>query len=608
MNLIQIQEHLKDMPMRSVMDYANGSNPDVPPYLALSELNRRKRVQESAKTAQPPDGTVKERLEKELTGQATDLMQAGAARQAQSNEAMQQGIMAQPQPVPEGTPQPPQLEEEMPQMAGGGLTALPVNDMFRFAEGGGIIALSNGGESDDKKTKDEKSREQLKSDRAAIKPALDVLEKLAAAGYDVTTLPFRAAAGVIDSGVIRPARAISGAEIPYLGNIIDTSTATPAMDELQRAANAPPPPARIQPTFSPDDQSAAETARLARSKAPMGIANAAAQQNIPRPPTSGMPASGRLPTMPSFPTAPNITAPGAETYATELAKFKQANPGQAGSGFQALLEKIAKQDEEDRARFITQEKARSQSDFFQSLIAAGEATRGQKGIGALFAGYGRSSAASQKEADERENAQRKMRREQDLNIGKMSAEIEAARRAEARGDFEGAFKHRQEAEKIERDLKQTKYANEMETAKNQFDAQAKLAQLAEQARGNSIQAAAANRLPQLVQVAEDIQRKNPQMSPNEAMERAASYLASGQYQTAAQRQAKATFDALSERTKLIDQQLTMASPGSADEKKLKQQREAMVAQFLADQKRLSGQAGAPNVNTPSSGFGQASRV
>ena len=41
MNLLEIQEDLKDQTMQIVMGYANGTNPDVPPYLALAELNRR---------------------------------------------------------------------------------------------------------------------------------------------------------------------------------------------------------------------------------------------------------------------------------------------------------------------------------------------------------------------------------------------------------------------------------------------------------------------------------------------------------------------------------------------------------------------------------------
>ena len=44
LNLVQIQDKLKDMPTQAIMAYANGQNPMVPPYLALGELNRRKEI------------------------------------------------------------------------------------------------------------------------------------------------------------------------------------------------------------------------------------------------------------------------------------------------------------------------------------------------------------------------------------------------------------------------------------------------------------------------------------------------------------------------------------------------------------------------------------
>jgi hypothetical protein len=586
MNLLEIQEDLKDQTMDIVMGYANGTNPDVPPYLALAELNRRKRMESAAKTGTPPDGTVKDKLEKELTGQAADLMQAGAAKQAQSNQQLQQGLMAQPQPVPEGTPQPPQPEEEMPempQMAAGGLTTLPTRDMFKFAGGGGVVAFANGDVVEDK-AKEELARAQLKGDREGM---MDVVNKMKAAGYDVATLIPRGLAGAIDTALIRPARAMSGREIPYLGSMMDTSTPTPAMDELTRGQQTRAPNV---PT-SPNDQSAAETARLLRQNAgASGIASVAPSPALP--PVAGPSGGGGIPAAIGMPKAPTFEKPDANAYETKLAAFKAANPGMAGSEFQKLLDKIAQQDEADRARFITQEKGRTRADFWKSLIDAGEATRGQKGIGALLGGFGRSAGASEAAAFDRADAQAKLRRDQEMGMAKMRAELEAARRAEARGDFEAAFKHKQDAEKIGRDLQQTEFANKMDMAK-----------LQEQARGNSIQASTANRAPQLVQIAEDIQRKNPQMSPNEAMERAASYMASGQYQSSAQRQAKAVADALAEKTKMIDQQLSIIKPGSAEEKTLTTQRNKIIERFMADQRLLTGKSGTQDVNTPSPGFG-----
>jgi hypothetical protein len=574
MNLLEIQEDLKDQPMRIIMGYANGANPEVPPYLALGELNRRKRMEQAAKTGAPPDGTVKDKLEKELTGQAADLMQAGAARQAQSNEQLQQSLMGQPQPVPEGTPQPPQPEEEMqqmPQMAAGGLTSLPTGGMFKFAGGGGVVAFAEGDVVVDQ------AEQAARDARAALRqyglrqqqqdPQGFAAAQQAAAAADAALNDARRAAFSSDTG---PAGAMG------------QTMGIPTRDAKQQAA------ARFQPTFSPDDQSAAETARLARQNAgpPMGIASVATP---PMPPVAG-PAGGGIP-MGKMPGAPSFTAPDKEAYSKELAAFKQANPGMAGAGFEALLNKMAQQDEADRGRVSAQEKGRTRADFWQALIDAGESTRGQKGIGALLGGFGRSAGASQAKADERADAQAKMRREQEMGMAKMRAELEAARRAEARGDFEAAFKHKQDAEKIGMDLQQKQFSNEMDIAK-----------LKEQARGNSIQAATANRAPQLVQIAEDIQRKNPQMSPNEAMERAASYLASGQYQSAAQREKAATSKALNEKTQFLDQMMQNTDPNSSKYKEYQKQRDLVIQQFLTDQKLLSGKGG-PDTNTPSPGFG-----
>jgi hypothetical protein len=573
MNLIQVQEHLKDMPMRAIMEYANGKNPQVPPYLALGELNRRKQMEQSARTGTPPEGTVKDKLEKELTGQATDLMQAGAAKQAQSNEQLQQSLMGQPQPVPEGTPQPPQPEEPMPempemaQMAGGGLTGLSTGDMFKFAGGGGVVAFADGDlvvdQAEQAAREARNNLRQYSLRQQQQDPQGFVAAQQAAAAADAALNDARRAAFSSDTG---PAGALG------------KTMGIPVRDAKQEAA------ARIQPTFSPDDQSAAETARLARQNAgpPMGIASVAppAMPPMPAPAGGGIPASMKMPGAPSF------TAPDVDAYDKKLAAFKQANPGMAGAGFEALLNKMAQQDEADRGRVAGQEKARTRADFFQALIAAGEATRGQKGLGALLGGFGKSAGSSEAAAADRADAQAKMRRDQEMGMAKMRAELEAARRAEARGDFEAAFKHKQDAEKIGLDLQQKEFSNKMDIAK-----------LQEQARGNSIQAATANRAPQLVQIAEDIQRKNPQMSPNEAMERAASYLASGQYQSAAQRDKTATSKALNEKTQFLDQMMQNTDPSSSKYKDYQKQRDLVIQQFLADRAVLEGKA-APVTKIP----------
>ena len=431
---------------------------------------------------------------------------------------------------------------EMPQMAAGGLTSLPTNDMFKFAGGGGVVAFANG--------------DAVVDEFSAANPAF----------YDEQLAVNR---------VKNEEKQRLQSQKELVEKIKFLETAAPEVAERlkrERASELPQAaaPAKVQQGIAYDPATATRRSDFAQGQP----APAAA------PPGGGIPASIKMPGAPTF------TAPDKDAYKNELAAFKAANPGVAGSEFQKLLDKIAKQDEDDRAKFITQEKGRTRADFWQALIDAGESTRGQKGIGALLGGFGRSAGASQAKADERENAQIKMRRDQEMGMAKMRAELEAARRAEARGDFEAAFKHKQDAEKIGLDLKQKEFSNQMDIAK-----------LQEQARGNSIQAATANRLPQLVQVAEDIQRKNPQMSPNEAMERAASYLASGQYQSAAQRQQAANQTALSKKTDMIEMMIDLEPVGSARRKELETQRDKIVERFLADQQVLSGKS-APATKIP----------
>jgi hypothetical protein len=544
MNLIQIQEHLKDMPMRAIMEYANGKNPQVPPYLALGELNRRKQMEQSARTGTPPEGTVKDKLEKELTGQATDLMQAGAARQAQSNQQLQQGLMAQPQPVPEGTPQPPPQEEEMPempQMAGGGLTALPVNNMFSFANGGGVVALANGG-----------AEIGIEDPAAMALDELRVAEKLRSKEIEKAKIQanFLREAGA-------PQAAAAEARLAALQN--------PNQTEQKTA------PTTGGITYDP--ATATRRSDLPASSPPPSVSTGV-----------GIPSL-------KIPSSPTFTAPDVDAYDKKLAAFKQANPGMAGAGFEALLNKMAEQDEADRGRVATQEKGRTRADFWKSLIDAGEATRGQKGLGALLGGFGRSAGASEAAAFDRADAQAKMRRDQEMGMAKMRAELEAARRAEARGDFEGAFKHRQDAEKIGRDLQQTEFSNKMEGAK-----------LAEQARGNSIQAMQANRAPQVIQIAKYLQSTG--MSVPESLERAPSFISGAQYQTADVRQQQAiSKEYEDERPHNPAHIPLMAKTPEERQKMLKENQEAYDRVRTRFGLTPQGQQADPNAPTP--GFGQA---
>lgn len=134
-DLMQVQSQLRSLPagdprtMQILTSYANGANPMVPQFLALGEIKRREQMMQQP--AQPPQGTVKDKVE-----QSANTMAMQQAKQQQAMQALAGRAMQAPGPVPQGIPQP-----EV-NMAAGGVTALPVrNEMFNYADGG-IVAFS----------------------------------------------------------------------------------------------------------------------------------------------------------------------------------------------------------------------------------------------------------------------------------------------------------------------------------------------------------------------------------------------------------------------------------------------------------------------------------
>lgn len=129
--------------IKYLMELVNGSNPEIPPYMALGRLEQMKHEMEK-EAPQPPQGTVKDK-----TMQAAGIM---ALQGGQQQQAAQQMAQAAPQamPVPQNVPQP-QMQpqpEEVQTGAGGGLMRARVDPrMFSFAPGG-IVSFAGGGEFD----------------------------------------------------------------------------------------------------------------------------------------------------------------------------------------------------------------------------------------------------------------------------------------------------------------------------------------------------------------------------------------------------------------------------------------------------------------------------
>jgi hypothetical protein len=139
MNIVQIANDIKGYPLELLKQYANGANPEIPPYIALGEIERQNKMNERSamqqKSAQGPQPSVKDQIE-----QKAGLMALQAQQQQQAQQQMMQQARSQPMPVPAGTPQP--AEQEQATFADGGMAQLPIGSEFFQYGSGGIIAFA----------------------------------------------------------------------------------------------------------------------------------------------------------------------------------------------------------------------------------------------------------------------------------------------------------------------------------------------------------------------------------------------------------------------------------------------------------------------------------
>jgi hypothetical protein len=129
-----------------------------------------------------------------------------------------------------------------------GINAAPVDasQMASDENPESITGYAAGGEST---SDDEKLSEQKKSDREALKSI--AATGLSAAGDVVTAIP-RGLAGAVNSAIIRPARAISNSDIPYIfgDNPELTESLTPFYDKFVRGKGSKP----VDTTKAPDGE------------------------------------------------------------------------------------------------------------------------------------------------------------------------------------------------------------------------------------------------------------------------------------------------------------------------------------------------------------------
>jgi hypothetical protein len=421
MNLVQVQEHLKDVPLQALMGYANGSSQMVPPYLALGEMNRRKQMEKRA--AEPPKSTVKDELE----------------QQAQPPAMMPNQAMMQP----------PMEEMATEDHAYGGITGLP--SRFQF-DGGGIVSFADGSK-DAVKEFDEEGLPLSKSQKAAL---LD--KKLSEQGMQQNANDLaRLRANRIASLTQNTPEGVEQLQEFYKPRFNPTEE---SVIQVSNPAATQPAPLQQQAQVRSVDNAIASQTRVPPvtqvGSTPSGIGGlnqGAPQQTRPQQTQVAAPSNpfmdmllkntqAELEKLPDF-EAKRKAAEAQDAYLTK-------KPGEL---METEIANQRKRQEEARQRFEENEKARTRSDLWANLIKAGKATAGRKGIGALVGGYGEASIASEEEARQRREQFENLDNEKNLNFTKMNQEIENARIARSEGRFKDAYTHEVEAKKFEQNGK-----------------------------------------------------------------------------------------------------------------------------------------------------------
>lgn len=303
------------------MALANGANPEIPRFMALGRLEQMKQEMSKGKPAQPPQGTVKDKIE-----QAAGIM---ALRGGQQQQAAQQMAQAAPQamPVPENVPQPQMQPEAETQMAAsGGLMQARVDPrMFDFAPGGIVSFAGDTGSrvelgKEKPLTKDE--REKLENELrmrkvgAEYRQAVDararaLAEERAAAAQEPSPAPTQESSSAPVPAVAPAApRDSSDTETPVgMAKPPARPDIAGGIGRFLSSVVSRPTPKPMRFDEAPD------------TTAPSPTAGPAAPVAAPPPPVAAAPtAAPRPPVAPRPPAAPAAPAPGLDQGVGALAK------------------------------------------------------------------------------------------------------------------------------------------------------------------------------------------------------------------------------------------------------------------------------------------------
>ncbi|CAB4134691.1 hypothetical protein UFOVP274_43 [uncultured Caudovirales phage] len=392
MNLIQIQEAIKNVPIQNLMQYANGSNPDVPAYLATAELLRRRKLEESNQAGQAPQESLKDQLIKPMA------------------QSVPQPTMSQPQANPAA------------QAPAQGVASLNTPGMFKQSSfaGGGIVAFAAPGP----QTVGQAAEEQEESWWDKFKKELAPSGFKGRSGTVEDKYKYRGSASIPKTGTPPnvkttptissvPAEAI-GTETPFF------STETPAPAPVAAA----PKKAASNGSASTNASTSATASSSAVSKAPEAGVPSVLNQEI----TPYKPMTFETPSLP-----PTLTAK--EFRAKQLAE--QNEFGVSQNPF-ADLERRYAAIEANRARDRAGE-SQAELRHLLSSFAQASPTAGLAGAG------GAASEAHGKMV--KENAA--LRHKEDLEMAQLQSAVAKEKDALRRGDlaaFHAAQKDRENAE------------------------------------------------------------------------------------------------------------------------------------------------------------------
>ena len=137
MNIIQIQDRLKGMPKEAIIEYVQNPTGDVPTFLALGELQRRKDVENKYDSMKEPAATVSEQI-------VAENMPMGLAAMTPSAAMNPSAVMAPESGIAKGMTQTPSMAAQPSSVmaANSGIATLPTPEPS-FA-GGGIVAFAEG--------------------------------------------------------------------------------------------------------------------------------------------------------------------------------------------------------------------------------------------------------------------------------------------------------------------------------------------------------------------------------------------------------------------------------------------------------------------------------